>query len=63
MSAQHNMFLIVTTGLNGAKTELCRVERNAEQIAEALRRKRIRIRERTTKQYLAVQIVKQEPQS
>jgi hypothetical protein len=36
---------------------------NAEQIAEALRRKRIRIGERTTKQYLDVQIVKREPQS
>src|SRR5262249_55024975 len=39
------MFLIITTGLNGAKTELCRVERNAEPIAEAARRKRIRVRE------------------
>ena len=54
--------LIITTGLNGAKTELCRVERNAEQIAEAVRRKRIRIGKRTTKQYLDVQIVRQEPQ-
>jgi hypothetical protein len=63
MSTQHNMFLIITTGLNGAKTELCRVERNAEQIAETLRSKRIRIGKRTTKQYLDVQIVKQEPQS
>ena len=63
MSAQHNMFLIITTGLNGAKTMLCRVERNAEQIAEAARSKRIRVGGRTTKQYLDVQIVKQEPQS
>ena len=57
------MFLIITTGLNGAKTELCRVERNAEQIAEAARRKRIRVGKRTTKQYLDVQIVELEPQS
>jgi hypothetical protein len=57
------MFVIVTTGLNGAKTELCRVERNAEQIAEAARRKRIRIGERTIKQYVDVRIVELEPQS
>jgi hypothetical protein len=55
--------LIITTGLNGAKTELCRVEHNAEQIAEAVRRKRIRIGKRTTKQYLDVQIIELEPQS
>ena len=55
------MFLIITTGLNGAKTEFCRVERNAEQIAEVLRRKRIRVGKRRTKQYLDVQIVEQEP--
>jgi hypothetical protein len=54
------MFLIITTGLNGAKTELCRVERNAEQIAKAARRKRIRIGKRTTRQYLNVQIIELE---
>jgi hypothetical protein len=57
------MFVIVTTGLNGAKTELCRVERSAEQIAEAARRKRVRIGERTIKQYIDVQVVELEPQS
>ena len=57
------MLLIITTGLNGAKTQFCRVESNAEQIAEVLRRKRIRVGKRTTKQYLDVQIVQLEPQS
>jgi transcription initiation factor TFIIIB Brf1 subunit/transcription initiation factor TFIIB len=59
------MFVIITTGLNGAKTELCRVERNAEQIAEAARNKRIHIgkKRRTIKQYLNVQVVELEPQS
>jgi hypothetical protein len=56
------MFLIITTGLNGTKTVLCRVERNAEQIAEAAQRKRIRVGKRTTKQYLDVQIIEQESQ-
>jgi hypothetical protein len=55
------MFLIITTGINGAKTELCRVERNAEQIAEVARRKRIRVGKRTRKQYLDVQVIEQEP--
>jgi hypothetical protein len=56
--------LIITTGLNGAKTELCRVDPNAEQIAKALQHKRIRIGKRTTKQYLDVQIIELvEPQS
>ena len=57
------MFLIITTGLNGATTVLCRVERNAEQIAEAARRKRIRVGTRRVRQYLDVQIVELEPQS
>ena len=59
------MFVIITTGLNGAKTELCRVERNAEQIAEAARNKSIRVgkKRRTIKQYLNVQVVELEPRS
>jgi hypothetical protein len=57
------MFVIVTTGLNGAKTELCRVERNAEPIAEAARHKRIRIGTRTIKQYVDVQVIELGPQS
>jgi hypothetical protein len=57
------MFVIITTGINGAKTELCRVERNAEQIAEAARNKRIRIGERKMKQYIDVKVVELEPRS
>jgi hypothetical protein len=57
------MFLIITTGLDGSKTILCSVERNAEQIAEAARCKCIRIGKRKIKQYFDVQIVEQEPQS
>jgi hypothetical protein len=57
------MFLIITTELNGAKTELCRVERNAEQIAEAARNKCFRIGKRKTKQYIDVKIVELEPRS
>jgi hypothetical protein len=51
------MFVIITTGINGAKTELCRVERNAEQIAQAARNKCLRIGKRKIKQYLNVEVV------
>ena len=50
------MFVIITTGLNGAKTELARVEHNPEPIAKALRLKRTRVGTRTIRQYLKVEI-------
>ena len=56
-------FVIVVTGRNGSRTELCRVRSNPEAVAEGARRKRIRVGKRTTKQYLDVQIVELEPQS
>ena len=50
------MFVIITTGLNGAKTELARVEHNPEPIAEVARLKRMRVGTRTIRQYLKVEI-------
>jgi hypothetical protein len=57
------MFVIITTGIDGTKTELCRVERNAEQIAEAARNKCLCIGKRKMKQYIDVKIVELEPRS
>ena len=51
------MFAIITTGLNGAKTELARVEHNPEPIAKAARLKRMSVGTRTIRQYLRVEIV------
>jgi len=51
------VFKIITTGLNGAKTELARVEHNPEPIAKAARIKRIRVGTRSIRQYLKVEIV------
>jgi hypothetical protein len=50
------MFVIITTGLNGAKTELASVGHNPEPIAEAARLKRIRVGKRTIRQYPKVEI-------
>jgi len=55
------VFVIVTTGLNGAKTELARVERNPEPIAKAARLKQMRVGSRTIRQYLKVEIVEMNP--
>jgi len=51
------VFVIITTGLNGAKTELARVEHNPEPIAKFARLKRMRVGTRTIRQYLKVEIV------
>ena len=49
------MFVIITTGLNRAKTELAHVEHNPEPIARAARLKR-NVGRRTIRQYLKVEI-------
>jgi len=51
------VFVIITTGLNGAKTEVARVEHNPEPIAKALRLKRMRVGTRTIRQYLKVEVL------
>jgi hypothetical protein len=51
------VFVIITTGLNGAKTELARVEHNPEPIADAARLKRMCVGKRTMRQYVMVEIV------
>ena len=53
---------IVVTGLNGNKTELCRVGSNPEAVADAARRKTIPLgRSRRTPLYSKVEVVELKP--